>query len=350
MTVLYDPSGQISIDARIAIRGLAWKFPCIAATTAPITISTALNAGDTIDGVTLAAGDHVLVKDQSSGSQNGVYIAGATPGRAWDMDQDATSDVAIDEVRGAFVYVIAGTVNGGKLYHLTNTAAATLGSTSLVWEEFTAGSGSSTVVDHGSMGATETIDLADGDWHEGTLTANLTETVQGFTVDEGSVLLFGVTQDGMGPWSITHDASIDFGGGDDQPADTGITWFIYWSGAGDSTIYGAKVGGGTALTFATPAILLDSSAAAGVATSVIRSDATIAAFDDVDPSTAAFDDTPDPGVAAFAARSDHVHGMPATPSGGGVGAILISDSPSTPLIFADLIQNEAQDDLVYADT
>ena len=35
--------------------------------------------------------------------------------------------------------------------------------------------------------------------------------------------------------------------------------------------------------------------------------------------------------------------------GGGIGEILISDTPSTPLIFADLIQNEAQDDLVYAD-
>src|SRR6185369_2975913 len=35
--------------------------------------------------------------------------------------------------------------------------------------------------------------------------------------------------------------------------------------------------------------------------------------------------------------------------GGGIGEILISDTPSTPLIFADLIQNEAQTDLVYAD-
>jgi hypothetical protein len=35
--------------------------------------------------------------------------------------------------------------------------------------------------------------------------------------------------------------------------------------------------------------------------------------------------------------------------GGGIGEILISDTPSTPLVFADLIQNEAQDDLVYAD-
>ena len=44
-----------------------------------------------------------------------------------------------------------------------------------------------------------------------------------------------------------------------------------------------------------------------------------------------------------AAAGDHTHAAT------GVGAILISDTPSTPLIFGDLIQNEAEDDLVYAD-
>jgi hypothetical protein len=34
---------------------------------------------------------------------------------------------------------------------------------------------------------------------------------------------------------------------------------------------------------------------------------------------------------------------------GGIGEILISDTPSTPLVFADLLQNEDQDDLLYAD-
>ena len=59
--------------------------------------------------------------------------------------------------------------------------------------------------------------------------------------------------------------------------------------------------------------------------------------------------TPAVGSDTEYARQDHTHGSPAQPSSGGVGAILISDSPSTPLVFADLIQNEAQDDLVYAD-
>ncbi len=58
--------------------------------------------------------------------------------------------------------------------------------------------------------------------------------------------------------------------------------------------------------------------------------------------------TPAVGTDTEYARQDHTHGSPDAPTG--IGPILISDTPSTPLIFADLIQNEAQDDLVYADT
>lgn len=101
-------------------------------------------------------------------------------------------------------------------------------------------------------------------------------------------------------------------------------------------------------SFGTPAIVLGTAAAAGAASTVIRSDATIVAFDTTDPTTLDFGDVADEGVAAVAARRDHVHGMPSEPTG--IGPILISDTPSTPLVFADLIQNEDQDDLVYADT
>ena len=53
-------------------QGLDVKDSCVAATTANITISTALNNGDTLDGVTLSTNDRVLVKDQSNSSQNGI--------------------------------------------------------------------------------------------------------------------------------------------------------------------------------------------------------------------------------------------------------------------------------------
>jgi hypothetical protein len=68
---------------------------------------------------------------------------------------------------------------------------------------------------------------------------------------------------------------------------------------------------GSASSFATPAIVLGSAAAAGAASTVSRSDGTIAAFDATAPSTQAFGDAAAVGTAAFAARRDHKHAMPA---------------------------------------
>ena len=130
-----DPTGRISHRPEFH-RGVSWKQPCRVATTATVTIATALNAGDTIDGVVLVAGDRVLVKDQSTGSQNGIYYAGVTPARDFDMDQDGTTSVTGEEVMGAFVYVIAGTLNGAKVFRATNTSAPTLGSTTLTFTQF----------------------------------------------------------------------------------------------------------------------------------------------------------------------------------------------------------------------
>lgn len=79
--------------------------------------------------------------------------------------------------------------------------------------------------------------------------------------------------------------------------------------------------------FATPAIVLGSAAAAGAAATVIRSDGTIAAFDATSPSTQAFGDSAVVGVAAFAARRDHKHAMPANPVSA-IGVIVDSEVPS----------------------
>ena len=64
-------------------------------------------------------------------------------------------------------------------------------------------------------------------------------------------------------------------------------------------------------SFTTPSVALGSSAAAGVATTPIRSDSTIAAFDATSPTTQAIGDSAVVGTAAFAARRDHKHAMPA---------------------------------------
>jgi len=94
-------------------QGITAKAPVRAATTANITISTALNNGDTLDGVTLATNDRVLVKDQSTPSENGIYIVAASPSRATDWD-------ASGEVRGGtVVWVQEGTTNADTGWVIT---------------------------------------------------------------------------------------------------------------------------------------------------------------------------------------------------------------------------------------
>lgn len=107
-----------------------YPSPVRCATTANITIASDLNAGDTIDGVTLVAGDRVLVKNQSTGSQNGIYIAGASPARATDFDSDTT-----EVIGGAITFVLEGTVNQGKQFVLSTTGAIVTGTTSLTFTE-----------------------------------------------------------------------------------------------------------------------------------------------------------------------------------------------------------------------
>ena len=100
------------------------------ATTANITIATALNVGDAIDGVTLADGDRVLVKDQSTGSQNGIYTAGSSPTRATD------ANVSSEVTSGMFCFVEEGTVNGDNGFVLTTNDAITLDTTALSFVQF----------------------------------------------------------------------------------------------------------------------------------------------------------------------------------------------------------------------
>jgi hypothetical protein len=109
--------------------GLSPKRSVRAATTANITIATALNSGDVIDGITLADGDRVLVKDQSTASQNGIYVVSATPTRATDFD----SVSPIDEINGAWVSVQSGTVNAYRVY-VQYGAVATVGTDDINFE------------------------------------------------------------------------------------------------------------------------------------------------------------------------------------------------------------------------
>jgi len=94
--------------------------------------SSGLEAGDTIDGIDLVAGDRVLLKNQTDASTNGIYVAvasGGNPGRSDDANSNA------DVTSGMFVFVEQGTANGDNGYVLT-TDTVNLGTTDLSFTQF----------------------------------------------------------------------------------------------------------------------------------------------------------------------------------------------------------------------
>lgn len=106
--------------------------------------------------------------------------------------------------------------------------------------------GTSIVVDHGSMGATETFDFADGSDHEGVLDANLTVTLAGATVGEAAWMTLVLTQDSGGGNTITLPVEVanatDLETAFDQTADAVnvLTLFTY---DGGTVWYGFLAGG-----------------------------------------------------------------------------------------------------------
>lgn len=111
------------------------KLPARAATTVTGTLATAYENGDTIDGVALATNDRILLKDQSTGAENGVYIvqASGAPTRAADFDDDA------DVEGGIQVPVQEGDVNANTIWSLANNGSITVGTTALVFAELAVG-------------------------------------------------------------------------------------------------------------------------------------------------------------------------------------------------------------------
>ncbi len=118
----YDLTNKLYVDSAIA--GISWKQPVLAATTTNITLTGA----QTIDTVSVVAGDRVLVKDQTNQAQNGIYIVG-TP---WTRSEDANT---WDELVSALVFVEEGTLNGTAWYCYI-MQGGTLGTTPVTWSNF----------------------------------------------------------------------------------------------------------------------------------------------------------------------------------------------------------------------
>jgi hypothetical protein len=115
-----------------AVAGLRTRIICEAASTANVVIGSALENGDTIDGVTLATGDQVLLKDQSTASQNGIYtvVSSGTASRSTEYN-------AIDEISGQMVVINQGTANDNTIWLCTTNSTATLDSSDITFTKIT---------------------------------------------------------------------------------------------------------------------------------------------------------------------------------------------------------------------
>ncbi len=150
-----DAASKSYVDS--TINGLDVKESVHLATTAAGTLASDFANGDTIDGVALATGDRILIKDQADASENGVYTVNASgaPTRATDFDADS------EVTAGAFFFVEEGTVNGNNGFTLTTNDDITVGSTNLTFTQFS-GSGQITA-GTGMTKSGNTLNVVGGD-------------------------------------------------------------------------------------------------------------------------------------------------------------------------------------------
>ena len=139
MTGALTLSGAPTQDAHAATKayvdnvsaGINFHQPVRVATTGNITLS----GTQTIDGVSLSVGDRVLVKDQTTQTQNGIYVVASG---AWTRATDADNTPNGELAGGDFTLVLEGTINSGYGYVCSNTSAITIGTTNVTYAAFNA--------------------------------------------------------------------------------------------------------------------------------------------------------------------------------------------------------------------
>jgi hypothetical protein len=159
ITGLGDPSSSSEVATKNyvdnLVTGLRTRVIARVASTANVNISTGLENGDTLDGVTLVTGNRVLLKDQSTASQNGLYIVVASGAASRDTEFDIISELA-----GQLILVSEGSTHADDLFLCTTDTSATLGSSSISYVQVFPSSGgtvtSVAVADSGSSEFTVT--------------------------------------------------------------------------------------------------------------------------------------------------------------------------------------------------
>jgi hypothetical protein len=140
ITSLTDPSANQDAATKAYVdsvaQGLDAKASVRAATTTAGTLVSSFENGDTVDGVVLATNDRILVKNQVTGRENGIYTVNASgaPTRAADADVDA------EVTNGMYCFVTSGTTNANTGWVLTTANPITVDTTALTFAQFSAAS------------------------------------------------------------------------------------------------------------------------------------------------------------------------------------------------------------------
>jgi len=138
ITGISNPSNNLDVSNKQyvdnAIAGLRNRTVADCASTANVNISNALEAGDSIDGVTLTEGMRVLLKDQSTATENGLYLAVASSAGAASRDPEHNT---LDELVGGMIVVNKGSSNNDKIFLCTTDNSGSIGSTNITYTQVT---------------------------------------------------------------------------------------------------------------------------------------------------------------------------------------------------------------------
>lgn len=193
-----DAANKLYVDN--AVQGLTWKSAVRVATAAAGTLASSFANASVVDGITLATNDRILIKNQATGSENGIYIVNATgaPTRATDADTSA-------EINGATIYVMSGTANADTAWTLT-TDSVILGTTAQVWAQINGGAlaTASTSVAGKVQLATQAEAQAKSDAAKALTAASVADFARKFTgtIGDGASTAIAVTH-GLGTQYVT---------------------------------------------------------------------------------------------------------------------------------------------------